>query len=179
VITSPIRDAQPGDVWLYARTDPGSRMIAMKTWSRFTHVEVAVAERHTLSGVELLASRIKGGVRFYQADLSGLALVLRSSRPFNQIAAMQWANTVVGQPYDFTGLMCFWFAELQGQNNKAQFCSELATRFLRRGGIDLFPGLDADGVAPSYFGSNPYLDVVWRSWDEQQRWHQRQRQEIA
>lgn len=179
MIASPILEAKPGDVWLYSRTDVVSRLIAMKTWSRYTHVEIAFVNRRKDSGLELFTSRITDGVEFYPPDLSGLALVLRSRRPFNQVAATTWANSVVGQPYDLLGLSAFWFAELQGKENGRQFCSEACARVLRRGWIDLFPGADCDAIAPSYYSHNPRIHVVWRSTDEWRRWHARHPEEIA
>ena len=169
-IASPLLDARAGDVWLYSRKDLVSRMIAVKTWSRFTHVEVVLST----SPVQLFSSRIKDGVDIFRPDLSDLALVLRSSRPFNQIAASSWAMRVVGQPYDLIGISAFWFAEFQGKENGRQFCSEACTRLLRAGGIDPFPTGDADAIAPGAFAVNPYLSVVWRSSDEWRRWQTKQ-----
>lgn len=179
LLTSPIADAKSGDVWLYSRTDPISQAIAARTFSRFMHVEVAVVDRQPCSGLELFTARILTGTKFYPPDPTGLALVLRPTLPFDQAAAVEWANTVVGQPYDLLGLLAFMNSRFQGQEDNRLFCSEGCTRFLRRGGIDLFPEADADGISPGMFAHHPFLSVVWRSGDEWQRWQAKQGQEVA
>ena len=179
MISSPVRDAEPGDVWLFSKTDVVSRLIRMKTWSRFMHAELVFVNRPKGSGVELFTSKLERGVDFYSPDTRGLALVLRSRRKFDQAAATPWAERVVGQPFDVLGMASFWFAELQGRDNGRMFCSEAVTRCLRHGGFDLFPGADCDSIAPSYFAHSPRLSVIWRSADEWHRWQAAERQEVA
>lgn len=167
LISNPLTDARPGDVFLFNRNGVYNKLIRFKTWSRFTHCEVAVV----VGGrVMTFTSRNGVGVNFYLPDFKGLALVLRPTCHFDQFAAIAWGQTVVGQPYDLTGLLAFWFAKYQGRDNGAQFCSEACTRYLRAGGAELFPAADADAIAPRDFSINPFLDVVWRSSDEWDRW---------
>lgn len=179
LIASPLADAQSGDVWLYHRTDPISLAISAKTFSRITHAEVALVDRVNGSGVELFSARILTGVRFYQPDLTDLALVLRPTLSFDAFAASEWAMRVVGQPYDLSGILAFFNTRFQGQTDNAMFCSEACTRLLRRGGIELFPGADADAISPGMLAHHPFLQVVWRSGDEWQRWQSKQGQEVA
>lgn len=172
MLDSPIRDARPGDVWLTSGSGFVNDLIAFKTWSRFTHAEVVIVDRAKNSGLETFTSRLKDGVEFYRPTLDGLALVLRPSLPFDQRKATWWAyeSRSLGQPYALVGLLAFWYAAYQGRNDRAQFCSEACTRFLRAGGIDLWPGVDADTVPPSWFAASPLLTVVWRSEAEWRRW---------
>lgn len=179
MIAQPIADARPGDVWLYSPTEPIGQAIAARTFSRFMHVEVAIVDRLPGAGVEMFTARILTGTQFYQPDPKGLALVLRPTLPFDQCAAVAWANTIVGQPYDLLGLLAFVDTKFQGKEDDRVFCSEGCTRFFRHGGIDLFPEADADGIAPRDFAQHPYLEVVWRSGDEWQRWQSKQSQEVA
>src|SRR3712207_7174694 len=51
--------------------------------------------------------------------------------------------SVVGQKYDWFGLLAFTSARFQGQENGRMFCSEFATRYLRAGNVDPFNGYDA------------------------------------
>lgn len=166
LIASPL-EARPGDVFLFNRNGVYNKLIRLKTWSRFTHCEVAVV---MAKRVMTFTSRNGVGVNFYLPDFKGLALVLRPTCAFNQIAAIEWGQTVVGQPYSYVGLLAFWFAKYQGANDKAQFCSEACTRYLRAGGAELFPAADADAIAPRDYSINPFLQVVWRSSDEWDRW---------
>jgi hypothetical protein len=58
--------------------------------------------------------------------------------------------------------MCFFLAVRQGSPKK-QFCSEFATRFDRKAGLQSFnPEWDADKVAPGNFLMSPAFDIVWR-----------------
>lgn len=168
MIRSPILDAQAGDVWLFSRQGFYNRIISLKTWSRFTHVESVVMQA---GQVFTFTSRNGQGVNLYAPDLSGLALVLRLRVPFDQVPALRWAQTVLGQGYSYVGLLAFFWAKYQGLNDTRQFCSEAVTRYLRHGGADLFPRADADTIPPSYFAVSPFLDVVWRSEDEWRRYY--------
>lgn len=173
---NPLTETEPGDVLLFNRDGIYNKLIRLKTWSRFTHSEVAIRRAGQLC---TFTSRNGEGVNFYRPDLNGLALVLRPERPIDQEAAIRWGQTVIGQPYDVVGLLAFWFARYQGLDNGAMFCSEACTRFLRQGGLDLFPGADADAIAPRDFSINPYLQVVWRSADEWARWQVEQTKAVA
>lgn len=169
MMAHPIRDAESGDVLLY--TQP-NWLVSLKTWSRYTHVEMAFV--HQTRGMRTFTSRLKTGVAFYAPDLTDLALVLRPKVRLDEVGAMRFAVSAVGQPYDLVGLCAFWVAALQGADNGAMFCSECVARTLRKGGVDLFPGADCDAIPPSYFAHNPLLDVVWRSADEWRLWQERQ-----
>lgn len=163
--------AKPGDIWVFARKGFFNRIVQIKTWSRFSHVEVVAYQ--TDHGPELAASRNVVGVNLYQPEPEGLALIVRPTVPFDRHAAVRWfIDRAYGQGYDYIGLLNFFTARTLGNNNR-MFCSEFATRFLRRGGIDPFPGADADCVPPSWFALNSVLSVVWRSADEWDRkWEQ-------
>lgn len=171
VIASPLQEAKPGDIWLFSRTGFYNKLIAFKTWSRFTHVEAVILRDRR---VETFTSRNGQGVNVYAPDLNGLALVLRPSCHLDQAAALMFAKTVAGQRYDYVGLLAFYFAKYQGRENGKMFCSEAVIRFMRAGGCDLFPETDADTVAPRDFSLNPSLNVVWRSSDEWHRWQAQQ-----
>jgi hypothetical protein len=174
-IASPL-DAQAGDVLLFNRNGAYNKLIQLKTWSRFTHCEVAI--RTPADTLSTFTSRNGLGVDIYAPDVSGLALILRPTAALQQPNALAWARTVIGQPYDYVGLLAFWFAKYQGRENGAMFCSEACTRYLRAGGVDLFPGADADAIAPRDF-SIIGLDVIWRSADEWQRWTDARAKEAA
>jgi hypothetical protein len=147
---------QPGDVLLYARQGIYNRLIQIKTWSRVSHVEIVSFPSVNGYAPLVVASRNGIGVGQYQFDRAGLYCVLRPIAPFDHWAAMDWfwehAN---GQGYDWLGLLAFFSAKLQGRENGRMFCSELATRFLRAGGVDPFNGYDADGISPGEFLKSP------------------------
>ena len=167
---NPLTEAQPGDVFLFARSNSIFNLaINIKTWSRFTHCEVAMRDAN--GWLVMAASRNGLGVSLYDPDLKGLALIMRPVMPFNQAAALEWFATVSGQGYDWAGLLNFTYAKVAKNNNK-QFCSEFATRLLRYGGIDLFPEQDADTISPRDFSIvvRGALQVVYRSPAEMDRY---------
>lgn len=148
---------KPGDVLLYTGSGWFSRLIQMKTWSRYSHVEV-----YDGNGASV-ASRDGIGVGRYPVRFDGLRVILRPLPAFDPAPARAWFTTVDGQPYDWFGLLCFTNAKRQGKENWKQFCSEFATRYLRKGGVDPFNGYDADGIAPGEFMKSAALVVTWKA----------------
>lgn len=144
-----------GDVLLYSGRGVFSTIIKIKTWSRYSHVEIYDGGRTSL------ASRDGIGVGRYLLRVNGLALVLRPTCALNLEAGRAWFRTVDGQGYDWVGLMSFTWAEWQGRKNLKQFCSEFACRQLREFGCNPFGDADADAIAPSDFAKNSGFSVVW------------------
>jgi hypothetical protein len=153
---------QSGDVLLFSRRSLFNFLITLKTWSPYTHVEVADVDDS--GDVTTFASRNKEGVGEYVPDLSGLALVLRlPDGAFNRADARWWFldNEIWKQGYDYIGLFNFFYARFVGPENGRMFCSEFVTRFLRAGGWDPFPDMDADTIAPRDFRLMREATVVW------------------
>lgn len=147
---------QPGDLLLYARRGFWARAIQIKTWSRISHVECCV------SATDVVASRDGRGVARYALTRDGLDAILRPRAPFDLDAALRWFATVDGQGYDWLGLLAFFWARWQGRDNQRMFCSELATRWYRAGGVEPFtPETDADAVAPGEFLKSGAFRRVW------------------
>lgn len=152
-----IPELRAGDVLLYRGRGLFARLIQIKTWSRYSHVEVSDGYGYSV------ASRDGLGVARYIHRSDGLAMVLRPRHWFDANAARAWFATVDGQDYDWLGLLSFTCAEWQGRQNGRMFCSEFATRYLRAGGIDPFNDYDADGIAPGEFIKSPALRILWRA----------------
>lgn len=171
-----LRQLEPGDVLLYSRGGVFGALIKVKTWSRFTHVELW----DELKGDDLpdlfpvVGSRNGRGVNCYTPDWHGLALVLRPTSALSLQPARRWFwDHARGQGYDWLGLLNFAYARVVGQRNHKMFCSEFATRWLRRAGLPLFPYSDADTIAPRDFLLTGRLYPVWRSpaeWTRYTRW---------
>lgn len=149
---------QPGDVLLYRGGGFFSKLIALKTWHNISHVEIYAG------GLQNAASRDGIGVGMYDVRENGLVAILRPTGDFDINAALDWFETVIGQKYDWLGLLRFaWFGRIPTGNNNKQFCSEFATRFLRAGGCDPFPREDADAVAPYQFKFSAELELIWEA----------------
>lgn len=147
---------RPGDVLLYSGTGLFSALIRIKTWSRFSHVEVYDCVGHAV------ASRDGIGVGLYPFRHRDLAMVLRPREPFALEGARAWFRSVNGQGYDWLGLTCFFIARWQGRDNCRMFCSEFACRYLRAGGLEPFhQDYDADAVSPGMFAASPAFDRIW------------------
>jgi hypothetical protein len=150
----------PGDVLLYAPSGVFGKIIALKTWSTVSHVEVYVGNG------ESVASRDGKGVGKYPFRDTELAFALRPRAPFDLAKALAWFQTVDGEGYDWVGLLVFANIRQTGRRDK-MWCSNFAARFMRVGLPDDCPlfgaELDADKVAPSTFLSSPNLATFWKA----------------
>lgn len=147
-----------GDVLLYSGRGFFSRLIQIKTWSRYSHCEI-----YDGNGLSV-ASRDGIGVGRYPLRLDGLRVILRPLARFDTARARLWFDTVNGQPYDWFGLLCFMNAKRQGKENWKQFCSEFAVRYLRAGGIEPFTRTtDADSIAPGELAKSSVFVTTWSS----------------
>lgn len=152
-----LTDLLPGDVLLYEPTDLFGRIIAIKTWCS----DAVHTETYTGNGVSV-ASRNGLGVNTYAVRMKDLSYVLRPVGDFDLTAAMAWHHTVVGQKYDWSGLLVFYLAAKHGKKDR-MWCSEHSTRFARQGGLMPFPETyDADRVAPADFLKSDSYDMFWR-----------------
>lgn len=149
---------RPGDVLLYSGGGLFSRLIQMKTWSRYSHCEVYDGDGFSM------ASRDGIGVGRYFLRIDGLRVILRPLPKFDADAAREWFACVNGQPYDWFGLLSFFSAKRQGRRKWKMFCSEFAVRYLRAGGVEPFnKAADADGIAPGELLKSSTLIVVWKA----------------
>jgi hypothetical protein len=158
-ITDQTLEIYPGDCLLYFNPNSVAHfLIALKTWHRIGHVECYLGECNSIG------ARPHTGVYRYKTERRNLTGVLRPSRPVDLRESVQWCErSAIGQGYDWLGLVRFaWKAQVLPEvwAESLQFCSEFATRFYRRGGLDLFPREDADAVAPFQFAVHPLLDPV-------------------
>lgn len=134
---------KPGDLLIYRPTGFLGWVIATKTWMRWSHVEIAVRP-----GVSIGAR--PEGVNYYATRWGKLGAVMRPMQPVNYAEAMAWFDAKAkGQSYDVLGLMRFF--TWGKQSTTKQFCSEMATRWYRAGGLDPFKGMDADLIPPGWY----------------------------
>lgn len=145
---------KPGDAILYRPASAFGYLIAIKTWTWISHVEVYL-------GDYTCAAARESGVNLYGLDCAHAAYVLRPKGSVNIRAARKWFQTVRGQKYDFLGLLVFYLAARHGAKDR-MFCSELATRFYRHGGFQpVAKVIDADRVAPAQYLQSLAFDLVW------------------
>lgn len=151
-----MRTMKPGDVLLYASYGFWPWTIKVKTWSPVSHCEIVGLDNTAL------ASRDGKGVNtYYPIRFNDLYAILRPIKEPDMRAGLDWHKTVIGQKYDWWGLMRFFTVGKQSLDK--QFCSEYATRFLRKAGVEPFsPGYDADLVSPGMFLSSSAFDEIWR-----------------
>lgn len=145
---------EPGDGLFFARRSVFNRIVAIKTWSIYTHVEIYVGGGQVFAS---LNPRLAvgwppwrgGGVGIYPIMPHGLALVRRPVAAPNLPAAMRWAREeAVGQPYDVHGLFNFYQAQRLAGERWGMFCSEAATRWWKRAGVIRSENTDADQTSP-------------------------------
>jgi hypothetical protein len=112
------------------------------------------------------ASRNGIGVNAYPLRHDGVAAVVRPQEPLDFEEADSWFTaTARGEGYDWLGLLCFTLAVKRGARD-TMFCSEFATRFYRRAGLEPFnPRWPADRVPPCFFLVSPAFRTVWSDGD--------------
>lgn len=156
-----------GDTLLYDGSGLISALIRLKTWAPVSHVEVYAGASEDGGRVRhwAYAARMEDGVRLYPFEPEGLAVILRpapwvASR-FRWLRAVRYAESAIGQPYDYWGLVRFF---RRGQETRhSQFCSEFATRFYRAGGLEPFArDYPADLVSPGMYLASPAFQIVRR-----------------
>lgn len=152
-MTSPTQ-LKPGDCLIYRPSTLLGWAISVKSWSKWSHVEMAV------SPGKALGARMEG-VNYYPTRWDHLGMVVRPPEGFDLQKALWWFdNYARGQRYDVVGL--FRFFTIGKQSKDKQFCSELLTRMYRQGGLDLFGSQDADLVPPGWFTTMADdFTVVW------------------
>lgn len=157
---------RPGDAILYRPSDLLGWIIAIKTWTRLSHVEIYCGEGKSLASrgnktVNCSGEEVRG-VSLYPLRLADLACVLRPNQPFVFEKGLNWFwSEADGQGYDVLGLLCFTLAVHQGAPDK-MFCSEFATRFFRQCDFKVFSeSEDADHISPAQFVQTPALDRIW------------------
>jgi len=153
----PLPELFPGDCLLYRPSGVFGRIIAVKTWTKISHIEVYAGDGMSV------ASRDGKGVNAYAVREAGLGYVLRPTRqPVDITAGMAWFNKYArGQAYDWRGLLIFTLAVKQGALDR-MFCSEFGVRFYRACGMHCFaPHWDADRTPPSMFYASPGFTLWW------------------
>lgn len=136
---------QPGDALIYRPSSWMGRLIAIKSWSNYSHIEMVVGTNR------VIAAR-RGGVGHYDIRWSELGAIVRPPNTFDSKSALLWFDRYAnGQKYDVFGLLRFF--TLGKQSTDQMFCSELATRFYREGGVGVFAGYDADLIPPGWYAT--------------------------
>lgn len=147
---------KPGDLLLYSGHSVFSWLIKVKTWSDFSHAEVYVGTGITIT------SRDGLGVKYYPFEPKNLSCILRPKLPIDFSRADEWFSTIVGQKYDWWGLLRFFHFGKESKDK--QFCFECCTRYYRAGGFDPFSErYDADLVSANSFYSSPNFELVWQN----------------
>ena len=159
---------RPGDVLLYRPASLFGRLISIKTWSPYSHVELYFggdpqqAVWAARDPQRWLPWPSGGGVNFYPFRDAQLALIRRPRAPIDIPLLLEFTRKTVGQKYDWGGLLKF-FNITKGKMDR-MFCSEAVTRALRLAtGSALFANVDADAVSPGMLAWTPELEDVWRA----------------
>jgi hypothetical protein len=147
---------QPGDVLLYSGNGLVGWWIKIKTWSDVSHCETYIGEDMTAG------SREPFGVRTFQpVRRKNLKYVYRPTVPFDFKKGWKWHKTVVGQRYDFLGLLVFYLAAKSGRMDR-MFCSEHTARMANEMGIMPFGSCDCDRIAPGQFKATPAYRLLYK-----------------
>lgn len=147
---------QPGDCLLYSPTDVFDWAVALKTFTRVSHVEIFVG------GHKSVASRNGKGVREYLARETDVAAVRRPGPEFDLEKAVRWFDAEAeGQGYGLRTLLSFIFLNSSPVEGH-MICSEFAAEFYKAGGAPCFArDWPSYRTPPSYFVATPRLTTIW------------------
>lgn len=151
-------ELRPGDILLYSPSDWMGMLIAIKTWTMLSHVEVYAGRGMCFAarpqGVDLYRERIDKYLRFVRRPVM-------NGKSFDLQTALDTMRPTMGQPYEICGLFSFYLPWMH-RHRATRVCSPQATAFLRAGGCEIFnPDLDADDVSPAQFWQTPHATTVW------------------
>lgn len=147
---------QPGDCILYRPVDVFDWAVALKTWTRVSHVEVYLGDHQSV------ASRNGQGVGLYDVRLHDVAAVRRPDRVFDLEKALRWFDSCAeGQKYGWRTLLTFILLNNSPVDGH-MICSEFAAEFYAHGGYPLFaPDWPSYRTPPSLFVSALKLIPIW------------------
>jgi uncharacterized protein YycO len=144
-----LSNLKEGDYILYWHNNPLSWVINWVTEYKVSHVAIYAGNN------QCVEARLKG-VNIYPMNTKGIISIRRAKKPIDFNAGMDWFNRVAkGQRYDWEANFGF-ITGGEGAQRK-MMCSEFATRFTRKEGMDIFYGDDADRIAPFRFLVTEFL----------------------
>jgi hypothetical protein len=158
----PLDLIEPGDALLYGGRGPFSWLIRVRTFSMFTHVEIAIGNGRAIS------SRDGEGVGNFPLRVDGLAAILTPLLPVDVNGVIRWYAENRGKPYDWIQLLTFARGG-RGQEEKpsdadAYFCSE-ACREAYQPPYGMFepfaPDVASKAVWPGAFWYSPMFGRKW------------------
>lgn len=152
-------DLQGGDVLLYAPTDWVGWLIAIKTWTMLSHVEVYAGAGKVIAarprGVDFYTERLDYSLRYIRRPVIGPGM------QFDLKGGLAAVHGMLGKPYEVAGLLRFYLP-WHNRHKATRICSSVATVFLRGGGCEPFnPELNPDDVSPAQLWQTPELTTIW------------------
>jgi hypothetical protein len=155
-------ELRPGDCLVYRPSSLFGKLIAIKSWSNYSHVEMITDT--TKLPFKAISARSEG-VRYFSMNWMHIGAVMRPPSSFNLHDGLAWFDrSANGQRYDWFGILRFF--TIGKQSTDHQFCSEVITRVYRHGGITLFEGQDADLVPPGWFVTLSRSDGFTQVWSD-------------
>lgn len=148
---------EPGDVMLYSPSDVVGLLIALKTWTWLSHVEVYIGQGKAISarpqGVNVFGERIDKHLVCVRRPLI--------MEPFNKENAWKAVSPMLGMSYEWTAFESF-FNPWCKHRHASRICSSVVTVYLRGGGCEPFnPDMSADDVSPAQLWQTSGLITIW------------------
>lgn len=148
---------EPGDVLFYSPSDLIGWIIAVKTWTKISHVEAYIGSGRCISarpqGVNVFGERIDKCLCCVRRPLM--------TKQFETRKAWEAVFPFLGKPYGWTSFEEF-FNPWCRHRHASRICSSIVTTYLRGGGCEPFnPDLSADDVSPAQLWQSPNLITIW------------------
>lgn len=149
-------DLEVGDVLFYSPSDLIGVLIAIKTWTWLSHVEV-------YHGSDRVVAARRSGVDLYPVRLSNLVAIRRplGSSKFSREGAWKAVFPLIGKDYEESSFESFlnpWCIH----RKVSRICSSIVTSYLRGGGVGCFnPDVPENKIAPAQLWQTNDLYTVW------------------
>jgi uncharacterized protein YycO len=148
----------PGDALIYRPSNLVGYIIALKTWTWASHIEIYIGD------LQSIAAR-PSGVNIYPIRYDKYTThVLRPKKKLNVKKAMDWFHTeAMNDKYDYIGLFDFFSYKDGKLSPKAEVCSVLASLWYNQAGFYPFSkDYPINKISPAQFLQSNAFHIIWK-----------------
>jgi uncharacterized protein YycO len=154
---------RPADLFFTTSDSIVSRAIRLRTWGRFSHVQIITNPESEPAGkIEVISADAEGvvcrDIREHEWENYEI-LTYPEMTEEERINVVKFSLQQVGRPYDFVGLGSFLLYK-EMQNDSRWFCSELVYVAYKKAGIRLQRRVKQDFISPRDLYMSPLLKPI-------------------
>ncbi len=142
-----------------------SRAIRFRQWGfPFTHIALVVdlKDKNDPVVIEAWWNGVRKG-RFSEVHTPGTEFAIYSVRvsEHQKKKIFEFANSQIGKPYDWLGILGFVFFNPNLESKNRWFCSELVFAAFKQAGVELLKNTHPSEVSPRLFLKSPLLQFEY------------------